>query len=124
MSRPEVIDIFSGCGGLALGFQKAGFKITHGIELMPEAVKTVSYNIDWRFGEETSHICGDITQMDTSIFKERIGKDGCIVIGGPPCQAYSLAGKGKLRSLGQHRIHTNDKRGYLFQVFFKICNRA
>ncbi|ADZ81983.1 DNA cytosine methyltransferase [Cellulosilyticum lentocellum] len=121
MSRPEVIDIFSGCGGLALGFQKAGFKITHGIELMPEAVKTVSYNIDWRFGEETSHICGDITQMDTSIFKERIGKDGCIVIGGPPCQAYSLAGKGKLRSLGQHRIHTNDKRGYLFQDFLRFA---
>lgn len=120
MAIPEIIDVFSGCGGLALGFQKVGFEITHGVELVPEAVKTVSYNIDWRYGKETSHICGDITQISTDIFKDKIGKAGCIVIGGPPCQAYSVAGKGKLRSLGEHRIHTKDKRGYLYQDFLRF----
>ena len=105
MELPEVIDLFSGCGGLALGFQKAGFKITHGIEIIPEAVNTVSYNLDWRFGKSTSHIIGDITKLKHSIFENKIGKNGCIVIGGPPCQAYSRAGKGKLRSLGEHRIN-------------------
>ena len=57
MRLPEVIDLFSGCGGLALGFQKSGFKITHGIEIVPEAVNTVSYNIDWRFGKKTFSYC-------------------------------------------------------------------
>ena len=33
---PKVVDLFSGCGGLTLGFEKAGFEIVAGIELMPE----------------------------------------------------------------------------------------
>ena len=118
---PEIIDLFSGCGGLALGFQDAGFRITHGIELLQEAVETVSYNLHWRYGEESGHICGDITQIDASVFAGEIGKNGCIVIGGPPCQAYSLAGRAKLRSLGEHRINTNDKRGYLYQDFLRFA---
>lgn len=118
---PEIVDLFSGCGGLALGFQRAGFKVTHGVELMQEAVETASYNLHWRYGEESSHICGDITQMDASAFSDKIGENGCIVIGGPPCQAYSLAGRAKLRSLGEHRINTNDKRGYLYQDFLRFA---
>ena len=118
---PEVIDLFSGCGGLALGFQKAGFHITHGIELVKEAVETASYNLHWRYGEESKHICADITETDSSIFSKDIGENGCIVIGGPPCQAYSLAGRAKLRSLGEDRINTNDKRGYLYQDFLRFA---
>ena len=117
---PEIIDLFSGCGGLALGFQNAGFRVTHGIELVKEAVETVSYNLHWRYGEESKHICGDITNMDASVFKEEIGPSGCIVIGGPPCQAYSLVGRAKLRSLGEHRVNVNDKRGYLYQDFLRF----
>lgn len=118
---PEVVDLFSGCGGMSLGFQKAGFKITHGIELSSEAVKTLSYNMNWRFGNNASHIVGDITKLKSNIFKDKIGKNGCIVIGGPPCQAYSKAGKGKLRSLGEDRINTNDPRGYLYQDFIRFA---
>ena len=118
---PEVIDLFSGCGGLALGFHSAGFRITHGIELMKEAVETAAYNLDWRYGEESGHICGDITELQPELFKDKIGENGCIVIGGPPCQAYSLAGRAKLRSLGEHRVNTNDKRGYLYQDFLRFA---
>jgi len=117
---PKVIDLFSGCGGLALGFEKAGFNISAGIELMPEAYKTISYNLDYRYGRSETHICGDITQTDADIFKNRFGKEGCIVIGGPPCQAYSLAGRAKLRSLGENRINVKDSRGYLFQDFLRF----
>ena len=39
---PEVIDLFSGCGGLALGFQIAGFYVTHGIDIDKDAVETAS----------------------------------------------------------------------------------
>ena len=117
---PKIVDLFSGCGGLTLGFEKAGFDIVAGIELMPEACQTISYNLDYRYGKEQSHICGDITEIDASVFKDRIGPEGCIVIGGPPCQAYSLAGRAKLRSLGDDRVNINDARGYLYQDFLRF----
>jgi DNA (cytosine-5)-methyltransferase 1 len=117
---PKIIDLFSGCGGLTLGFEKAGFDIVAGIELMPEACKTISYNLDYRYGREQTHICGDITEIDAGVFKDRFGDEGCIVIGGPPCQAYSMAGRGKLKSLGDDRINTNDARGYLYQDFLRF----
>ncbi len=117
---PKIIDLFSGCGGLALGFQKAGFEIAAGIELMPEACNTITSNLCWRYGRDETHICGDITQMDGKLFKDKFGDEGCIVIGGPPCQAYSLAGRGKLKSLGEDRINTNDARGYLYQDFLRF----
>lgn len=117
---PKIIDLFSGCGGLTLGFEKAGFKIAAGVELMPEACKTVSYNIDYRYGRKATHVCGDITKIEAEQFKDRYGKEGCIVIGGPPCQAYSLAGRAKLKSLGADRINTKDARGYLYQDFLRF----
>lgn len=117
---PKVIDLFSGCGGLTLGFHRAGFEIVAGVELMPEACQTISYNLDFRYGREQTHICGDITEIDASVFKDKFGEEGCIVIGGPPCQAYSMAGRAKLRSLGNHRINTNDARGYLYQDYLRF----
>ncbi|WP_027219114.1 DNA cytosine methyltransferase [Butyrivibrio fibrisolvens] len=117
---PKIIDLFSGCGGLTLGFEKAGFEIVAGIELMPEACKTISYNLDYRYGRDQTHICGDITEINADVFKKRFGDEGCIVIGGPPCQAYSMAGRGKLKSLGDNRVNTNDARGYLYQDFLRF----
>lgn len=118
---PKIIDLFSGCGGLALGFEKAGFQIAGGIEMVPEAVETISSNLSWRYGRESDHICADITETDASVLKDRIGPEGCIVIGGPPCQAYSRAGKAKLNSLGEDRINTSDARGYLYQDFLRFA---
>lgn len=118
---PKVIDLFSGCGGLALGFEKAGFEIAGGVELMKEAVETISANLAWRYGREADHICGDITAMDPSVLKGKIGPEGCVVIGGPPCQAYSRAGKAKLNSLGDDRLNTKDARGFLFQDFLRFA---
>ena len=117
---PKVIDLFSGCGGLALGFEKVGFDIVAGIELKDDAINTISYNLAWRYGKEQTHLCYDITKMQGDIFKDKIGKEGCIVIGGPPCQAYSIVGRGKLRSLGEHRVNINDNRGYLYQDFIRF----
>ena len=105
---------------MALGFEKAGFEITAGIELMPEACQTVSYNLDYRYGKVQSHICGDITEIEADSIKDRFSSEGCIVIGGPPCQAYSLAGRAKLRSLGEERVNTKDARGYLYQDFLRF----
>jgi DNA (cytosine-5)-methyltransferase 1 len=118
---PTVIDLFSGCGGLSFGFKTAGFKIANGIELIQAAANTASYNLHWKDGVDKEHICGDVTTIKPDIFKNEIGENGCIVIGGPPCQAYSQIGRAKLRSLGEQRIHTNDSRGFLFQDFLRFA---
>ncbi len=117
---PVVIDLFSGCGGIALGFEKAGFKIAGGIEMVKEAVATVSSNLSWRYGRDTNHICADITETSADVMKVLVGSEGCIVIGGPPCQAYSRAGKAKLNSLGEDRRNTTDSRGFLYQDFLRF----
>lgn len=117
---PKVIDLFSGCGGLSLGFEKAGFPFAGGIDLLPEAVNTITANMAWRYGREADHICADITETDPSVLRDNFGDGGCIVIGGPPCQAYSRAGRAKLNSLGDERLNTKDSRGYLFQDFLRF----
>lgn len=117
---PDVIDLFSGCGGLAFGFQSSGFHISHGIEINKAAANTASYNLYWKHGVDSEHVCADITLEEAVNIKPSAG-NGYIVIGGPPCQAYSQIGKAKLRSLGNDRVHTNDSRGVLYQDFLRLA---
>lgn len=118
---PVIIDLFSGCGGLAFGFKSAGFKIAHGIEMSKPASNTASYNLYWSSGEDGEHTCADITKSNPKDFEKDVDENGCIVIGGPPCQAYSQIGRAKLRSLGSERSHLNDSRGYLFEDFIRFA---
>jgi len=118
---PPVIDLFSGCGGLSFGFQSAGFPIAAGIDLSEAAVQTAAYNLSWRFGKTDNHICGDITTIGADVFSKYLDGRDCVVIGGPPCQAYSQIGKGKLRSLGAGRSHLNDERGKLYLDFLRTA---
>jgi len=118
---PPVVDLFSGCGGLSFGFQSAGFSIAAGLDLSEAAVQTAAYNLSWRNGMAGNHVRGDITKMEANVFSKFLGGRDCVVIGGPPCQAYSQIGKGKLKSLGAGRSHLNDDRGTLYQDFLRIA---
>lgn len=116
--QTDIIDLFSGCGGLALGFSMAGYNILSGMEIDKAASLTASYNLHWKKGIDREHLCLDITKNSSAAFNlDNI--EGSIVIGGPPCQAYSIAGRAKLRSLGKNRLHTKDKRGRLYEDFLK-----
>lgn len=103
-----------------MGFAEAGFSVPEGIELMENAARNASFNLNVRRGEAPGHICGDITQMPDDVFLKDIGSNGCIVIGGPPCQAYSLIGRAKINSLREDGTFEDDKRGYLFQDFLRM----
>ncbi len=103
---------------MALGFFQAGFSISTGIEIDKSAHLTASYNLHWKHGVDREHLNLDISKVNSNVFNNII-KENPIVIGGPPCQAYSMAGRAKLRSLGDERIQTKDKRGYLYQDFLR-----
>jgi len=101
---PKAIDLFAGCGGLSLGFQQAGFEIVGFIEQWKPAIKTHLKNFP-----ESKHIGLDITQVteqDLEEYKEKID----VIIGGPPCQGFSICGK----------RNPFDKRNTLYKEFLRI----
>lgn len=95
----SVVSLFSGGGGLDLGFIEAGYNVIWAIDNNKNAVASYKANIG-------SHIkCADITLEKL----ENIPKAD-VVIGGPPCQSFSLAGN----------RHTEDSRGRLVWQYIRI----
>lgn len=98
----KVISLFSGCGGLDLGFEKAGFDIILANEYDKKICPTYKIN-----HPKTKLIEGDIRNISEEIFDKEV--DG--IIGGPPCQSWSEAGA--LRGI-------DDPRGQLFFEYIRI----
>ncbi|MBB6447793.1 DNA cytosine methyltransferase [Bacillus benzoevorans] len=116
---PDVVDLFSGCGGLSYGFHLAGFEVASGLEIDEHACNTASYNLHWKLGHDKEHLCEDIRNINASDLISG-NKRPLITIGGPPCQAYSRIGKSKIKSLGEHRFGLNDQRAFLYQEFIRV----
>ena len=98
----NIISLFSGCGGLDLGFEKAGFNIPIANEFDKTIYETFKVN-----HPNTRLIEGDIRNIKEEDFPDEI--DG--IIGGPPCQSWSEAGA--LRGI-------DDERGQLFYEYIRI----
>lgn len=79
------IDIFAGAGGLSLGAEMAGIKITHAIEINPYPANTYRRN-----HPNTSVLQADIQNINPSLLN--IENNGVfIIMGGPPCQGFSMS---------------------------------
>ena len=89
MNNFNVIDLFCGAGGLSYGFEKAGCNVLVGIDNDAMALETFKAN-----HKGAQAICGDITEITYAkdIYPLLNGKNIDIVIGGPPCQGFSLSG--------------------------------
>lgn len=107
------LSLFSGAGGLDIGFAQAGFDIRACVEINPAYCKTLTANLaeQGRFGSAVIH-CTDVRSFDTSPYRD---KGIRCIIGGPPCQTFSAAGR---RSGGV--IGTEDDRGQLFHSYCRI----
>ncbi len=117
--RPiPTLSLFSGAGGLDLGFAQAGFDIRACVEIEPAYAKTLKKNADGGHGfkSDTQIFCQDIREFDVEPFVD-VGIE--CVIGGPPCQTFSAAGR---RSGGV--IGVDDARGQLFRSYCRILERV
>ncbi|WP_436960597.1 DNA cytosine methyltransferase [Staphylococcus xylosus] len=87
-----VVDLFSGAGGLSRGFMDSNFKVVLGVDFDDSALKTFSKNHGKAEIMKLDLFNHDnINKIDTFLKKKSIDLD--VLVGGPPCQGFSLAGK-------------------------------
>ncbi len=116
------VDLFAGCGGLSEGFYKQGYKALLHLEIDQAACKTLSTRMKYYdYSQEDidkAVLCEDITNENIlEIIDSRICEQVDIIIGGPPCQAYSSVGRAQSPD-GMN----NDPRNYLFENYLLILN--
>jgi len=107
----RVVDLFCGAGGFSEGFRRAGYDIVFGFDKCPQAIETFSYNLT------KNCLSGDITLYTPKKLLEIAGldpQDIDVIIGGPPCQGFSVAGMMKI----------NDHRNFLYQNFIRFIKHV
>ena len=102
-NKPKVIDLFCGCGGLSQGFIDAGYDIILGIDKWQDAIETFNFN-----HKNSNGIVADLLTLSPETVSTNESIDNIdVIIGGPPCQGFSIAGK---------RI-VDDERNQLYKSF-------
>lgn len=102
----NVIDLFCGCGGMSKGLTDAGLNIIAGIDIWDIAIDSYQKN------QTHLGICADLRELSPEKFDSLYNTDKKsvdVIVGGPPCQGFSIAG---------HR-DSNDPRNSLFMEFVK-----
>ena len=121
MKKYNFIDLFAGCGGLSEGFYREGYNALAHVEINPTACKTLRTRMKY-YGYENADkevLELDITRADVidKIEEAVKGQEVDIIIGGPPCQAYSSLGRAK-----DDKAMQDDPRNYLFESYVKVLN--
>ena len=89
-SRPRAVDLFCGAGGMSLGFEQAGFDIVVGVDR--DAHHCAAHDRNFPYGKT---LCTSVADLTGKKIREACGLNGDLdlVIGGPPCQGFSMMGK-------------------------------
>ena len=120
-NAPRVVDLFSGCGGISLGFQSAGFEITAALEVDPSAAR--SHGTNFHGGSEKFCQPLDINTTDAASLCRRLSLGTPesafdVIVGGPPCQAFARVGRSKLREVADHpEAFRHDPRARLYSKY-------
>ena len=138
MSKIKMIDLFAGCGGLTEGFMGTGnYQEVAAVEWLKPQVETLRYRLKTKWNEEDSYervMHFDIQREEELFngwtndkdFQNGKGLDYFvnksngidIIIGGPPCQAYSVAGR-----VRDENSMNDDYRNYLFEHYLSVVNK-
>lgn len=92
----ELLDLFSGAGGFARGFEEAGFKPVLGVDNFPPAAKTYKANFPGAY-----FIADDIKEVDLAVIKDLTGYtrgDFDVVIASPPCEPFTGANPRRMKN--------------------------
>src|SRR5690348_11879238 len=107
--RPRGLDLFSGCGWICLGVQRAGFQISAVLELDELAARTHARNFHGNNPDEFKAHAEprDITRTEPGELCSKLNLGAVeeavdVLVGGPPCQAYARVGRAKLREVAEH----------------------
>ncbi len=112
MKEYHVLDLFCGAGGFSCGLDMVkGFKTEVALDFEPSALNTFQKNFP-----ETKCVCGDICdeKIKEEIVSACIERKVNMIIGGPPCQGFSLKGK---------NLGLDDPRNFLFLEYVELVNR-
>ena len=102
------VDLFCGAGGMTQGLLQAGFRPVASVEINPIASATHTKNFP-----HCHHLCDDIKNLNPQKLLTEIGSPQVhVVVGGPPCQGFSVAGK----------RDPNDPRNRLFREFVRVVS--
>ena len=107
----NAIDLFSGCGGFSFGFQDSNFNVIIGVDNDEVALKTFKKN---HTDSQTLLLDLHTDEAIDEIVNCADGKEIDVIIGGPPCQGFSLTGT----------RDENDKRNTLFNAMFKLARKV
>jgi DNA (cytosine-5)-methyltransferase 1 len=105
--KPLVVELFCGCGGTSLGFEMAGFEIAVGCDIHQPSIATFKNN-----HPNVSTILGDVKKINAkSILQLLDGRQVDVLIGGVPCQGFSL---------NNRKRHQDDERNLLYKEFIRF----
>lgn len=111
--KPTVLDLFCGAGGLAAGFQDAGYRVVGGIDYAEAAVQTFSDNIVGAKG-----MVRDLRKGEFDDITDFVGGEIDVIVGGPSCQGFSTSG-GLSKAAGRD---LTDPRNRLFNNYIDIVD--
>lgn len=112
MSAPVCVDLFCGCGGLSTGLLDAGVDVRLGIDLDGPSIATFKLNHAPRGSKALQ---ADVRGLNGKDLREIVGDPIALLVGGPPCQPYSVAGK---------RQGLADHRGDLIFEFVRLLEQS
>jgi DNA (cytosine-5)-methyltransferase 1 len=118
-ARPTFVDLFCGAGGLSLGFHAAGCRLVAAVDEDGQAVATLQHNFSRLQPDALPQVIeGDAGDIEALGLKDPPD----ILVGGPPCQAFSLIGRAKLNSLSEEGFR-GDPRNKLYLHFLGAVER-
>jgi DNA (cytosine-5)-methyltransferase 1 len=114
-------DLFSGAGGLSLGLEAAGYRVVLAADRDPEAVETHRHHfggltLDWDLGQP-----GHVARVAELVSAAEVE----LLVGGPPCQPFSRAGRSKIRHRVRHGFpDPSEERRHLWRAFLEVVTIA